>query len=52
VFAGKWTDLKIIMLSETSQTQKDKYHVLFSDVESEKKKKGNVSKIRTVGMQM
>jgi hypothetical protein len=26
-FAGKWTELEIIMLSEISQTQKDKYHV-------------------------
>jgi hypothetical protein len=25
-FAGKWMELKIIMLSEISQTGKDKYH--------------------------
>jgi hypothetical protein len=24
-FAGKWTELEIIMLSEINQTQKDKY---------------------------
>jgi hypothetical protein len=26
-FAGKWVELEIIMLVETSQTQKGKYHV-------------------------
>jgi hypothetical protein len=28
-FAGKWMELEMIMLSEISQTQKDKYHILF-----------------------
>jgi hypothetical protein len=27
-FAGKWMELEVIMLSEVSQTQKDKYCVL------------------------
>ena len=26
-FAATWMDLKIIMLSEVSQTEKDKYHM-------------------------
>ena len=26
-FAGKWMDLKTIILSEVTQTQKDKYHM-------------------------
>jgi hypothetical protein len=25
-FAGKWIEIKVIMLSEINQTQKDKYH--------------------------
>ena len=27
-FAGTWMDLEIIMLSEVSQTEKDKYYVI------------------------
>ena len=27
-FAATWMDLEIIMLSEVSQTKKDKYHVI------------------------
>ena len=27
-FAATWMDLEIIMLSEVSQTEKDKYHVI------------------------
>ena len=27
-FAATWMDLEIIMLSEISQTEKDKYHML------------------------
>jgi hypothetical protein len=27
LFAGKWMELEIIMLSKISQTQKDKYHI-------------------------
>ena len=26
-FAATWTDLEIVILSEVSQTQKDKYHI-------------------------
>jgi hypothetical protein len=26
-FAGKWMELEVIMLSEISQTHKDKYHI-------------------------
>jgi hypothetical protein len=32
-FSGKWMDLKIIMVSEVSWAQKNRYHV-FSYVES------------------
>ena len=27
-FAATWMDLEIVILSEVSQTQKDKYHVI------------------------
>ena len=27
-FAGTWMDLEIIILSEVSQTEKDKYHMI------------------------
>ena len=27
-YAATWTDLEIIILSEVSQTRKDKYHVI------------------------
>ena len=27
-FAAKWMDLEIIILSEVSQTEKDKYHMI------------------------
>jgi hypothetical protein len=27
-FAGKWMELETIMLSETSQTQQDRYHII------------------------
>ena len=27
-FAATWTDLEIIILSEVSQTEKDKYHMI------------------------
>jgi hypothetical protein len=27
LFAGKWMELEIIMLSKVSQAQKDKYHI-------------------------
>ena len=29
-FAATWTDLEIIILSEVSQTEKDKYYMIFS----------------------
>jgi hypothetical protein len=32
-FVGKWTELEIIMLSEISQTQKDKYQIFYSYTE-------------------
>jgi hypothetical protein len=32
LFAGKWVELEDIMLSETSQTQKDKYLISLSQV--------------------
>ena len=37
-YAETWMDLEIIILSEVSQTEKDKYHmiVLFLDVASKK----------------
>ena len=28
LFAATWIDLEIIMLSELSQTEKDKYHMI------------------------
>ena len=28
LFAATWMDLEIVMLSEVSQTQKDKYHMI------------------------
>ena len=28
-FGATWTDLEIVILSEVSQTQKDRYHVSF-----------------------
>ena len=28
LFAATWTDLKIIILSEVSQKEKDKYHMI------------------------
>ena len=27
-FAATWTDLEIVIVSEVSQTQKDKYHMI------------------------
>ena len=27
-FAATWTDLEIVILSEVSQTEKDKYHII------------------------
>ena len=36
--AATWMDLEIIVLSEVSQTEKDKYHVIYQlYVESKKK---------------
>ena len=37
-FAATWMDLEIIVLSEVSQTEKDKYHIIYQlYVESKKK---------------
>ena len=33
-FVTEWMDLENIMLSEISQSEKDKYHMIFSYVES------------------
>ena len=33
-FAATWMDLEIIILSEVSQTEKDKYHMIALIVES------------------
>ena len=38
-FAATWMDLKIIILSELSQTEKDNYHMIFLYAKSKKKKK-------------
>ena len=35
-FAGTWMDLEIIILSEVSQTKKNKYHMISLNVESQK----------------
>ena len=36
-FAATWMQLEIIILSEVSQKEKDKYHMVHSYVESKKK---------------
>jgi hypothetical protein len=36
-FAGKWMELKIIILSEVSQVEKDKGHIFLSYVEDRSK---------------
>ena len=36
-FAATWMDLEIIILSEVSQTEKDKYHMIYLYVESKKR---------------
>ena len=40
-FAGKWMELENIILSEVTQTQKEKYHMysLISDFQTESKEK-------------
>jgi hypothetical protein len=48
-FRGKWKKLEIIMLSETSQTQKDKYHMVFLMYRIYILKKGLEWKPRTFG---
>ena len=35
-FAGTWMALEIIILSEVSQTEKNKYHMISLNVESQK----------------
>ena len=37
-FAANWMDLEIITLSEVSQTEKDKHHVLIISLTCESKK--------------
>jgi hypothetical protein len=41
--AGKWMELKIIMISEISQMQRHKYHIFLSYVESRSKEKKNMN---------
>ena len=36
-FVATWINLEIVILSEVSQTQKDKYHMILIYVESKKK---------------
>ena len=36
-FVATWMNLDIVILSEVSQTQKDKYHMILIYVESKKK---------------
>jgi hypothetical protein len=40
-FAGKWMEPELILLSEISQTEKDKHHMLslYAETRPEKKKK-------------
>ena len=37
-FAATWMDLEIIILSEVSQTEKDKYHMVLLYIESKTNK--------------
>ena len=41
-FAAIWTDLEIILLSEVSQKEKDKYHITYTYMESKKMIKMNL----------
>ena len=36
-FAATWMDLEIIILSEVSQTEKDKYHIVMWNLKKKKK---------------
>ena len=36
-FVATWVDLEMIVLSEVRQTEKDKFHVIYLHVESNKK---------------
>jgi hypothetical protein len=51
-FARKWMELKIIMLSEISQTHKDKCHNFLSYVKPRKKKMTIREEERDQGMVM
>ena len=35
-FAGTWMDLEIIILNEVSETERNKYHMISLNVESQK----------------
>ena len=37
LFAATWVDLEIVILSELSQIEKEKYHMISLNVESKKK---------------
>jgi hypothetical protein len=48
VFAGKCVELGIIMLSEISQSNKNKYHMFFICGSKKKEKQGYGNKKRTI----
>ena len=43
LFAVTWIDLEIVILSELSQTEKDKYHLISLHMESKKMVQMNLS---------
>jgi hypothetical protein len=47
-FAGKWMEPELILLSEISQTEKDKHHMLslYAETRPEKKKKNDKCKTK------
>ena len=45
LFAATWMDLEIIILSEVSQTEKDKYHMISLTCELLKKKKKDTNEL-------
>ena len=46
-FAATWMDLEIVILSEVSQTEKDKYHMYHLYVESKKLVQMNLTEIES-----